>query len=143
MQRRPSPTPGHPLTTYALKASRPMPPRALRFIDFAVLAVALPVFLVAGLPLLGWAGVTAAWLLQRTVHGLFLRRAEASLSPRSAFGLLSVSLIGRVWFLALAVLAVGLIDRDAGLPAAVLTAVVFQVWFTAFIVGRSMQGAAG
>jgi hypothetical protein len=120
-----------------------MPPRALRYVDLAVLAVALPVFLVAGLPLLGWAGVTVAWLFQRAVHGLLLRRAEASRSPGSALGLLSVSLIGRVWFLALAVLAIGLIEREAGLAAAVLTAVVFQVWFTAFIVGRGMQGAAG
>jgi hypothetical protein len=120
-----------------------MPPRALRYVDLAVLAVALPFFLVAGLPLLGWAGVTVAWLFQRAVHGLLLRRAEASRSPGSALGLLSVSLIGRVWFLALAVLAIGLIEREAGLAAAVLTAVVFQVWFTAFIVGRGMQGAAG
>jgi hypothetical protein len=120
-----------------------MAPRALRYLDLAVLAVALPVFLVAGLPLLGWAGVVAAWLLQRAVHALFLRRAEASRSPSSALGLLSVSMIGRVWFLALAVLAIGLIEREAGLAAAVLTAVVFQVWFTAFIVGRGMQGAAG
>jgi hypothetical protein len=127
------------LTTHALKASDPMPLRMLRFVDLAVLALALPVFVAADLPLLGWAGVTAAWVLQRAVHSFFLRRAEASRNPRSAVGLLSVSLIGRVWFLALVVLGIGLVDRDAGLPAAVLTAVVFQVWFTAFFVGRSME----
>jgi hypothetical protein len=119
-----------------------MPLRVLRYLDLAVLALALPIFLVAGLPLLGWAGVVAAWSLQRAAHRLFLRRAEASRSPGSALGLLSVSLIGRVWFLALAVLGIGLIEREAGLAAAVLTAVVFQVWFTAFMVGRSLEGAA-
>jgi hypothetical protein len=117
-----------------------MPLRVLRFVDLAVLALALPVFVAADLPLLGWAGVVAAWVFQRTVHALFLRRAEASRSPRSAVGLMSVSLIGRVWFLALVVLGIGLADRDAGLPAAVLTAVTFQVWFTAFVVSRSMEG---
>ena len=111
----------------------------LRYLDLVVLALALPVFLAAGLPLLGWAGIAAVWVLHRAAHAGFLRRAEASGNPRSAVGLMSVSLIGRVWLLALAVL-VGLIDRDAGLPAALLTAVVFQVWFTAFIVGRSTAG---
>jgi hypothetical protein len=109
-------------------------------VDLFVLAAALPVFVAADLPLLGWAAVAAAWLLQRSVHALFLRRAEASGNARSAVGLMSVSLIGRVWFLALAVLAVGLAEDDAGLPAAILTAVTFQVWFTAYIVGRGMEG---
>jgi hypothetical protein len=117
-----------------------MPLRVLRYVDLVVLAAALPVFVAADLPILGWAGATVAWLLQRTAHAFFLRRAEASGDPRSAFGLLSVSLVGRVWLLALAVLAIGLIDRDAGLPAAVLTAITFQAWLTAYIVGRTMEG---
>jgi hypothetical protein len=116
-----------------------MPLRMLRFVDLAVLALALPVFVAAELPLFAWAGVTAAWLLQRAAHAFFLRRAEASGNPRLAVGLMSVSLLGRVWFLALAVLGIGLAERDAGLPAAVLMAVVFQVWFTAFFVGKSME----
>ena len=117
-----------------------MPLRMLRYVDLAVLAAALPVFVAAELPLFAWAGVTVAWLLQRGAHAFLLSRAQASGDPRSAFGLLSVSLLGRVWFLALAVLGIGLIDRDAGLPAAVLTAVTFQVWFTAIFVSRSMEG---
>jgi hypothetical protein len=117
-----------------------MPLRMLRFVDLAVLALALPVFVAAELPLLGWAGVTAAWLLQRAAHAFFLRRAEASGNPRLAVGLMSMSLLARVWFLALAVLGIGLAERDAGLPAAVLMAVVFQVWFTAFFISRSMEG---
>jgi hypothetical protein len=116
-----------------------MPLRMLRYVDLAVLVAALPVFVAADLPLFGWAGVAAAWLLQRGAQAFFLHRAEASGNPRLAFGLMSVSLVGRVWFLALAVLGIGLVDRDAGLPAAVLTAVTFQAWFTAFFVSRSME----
>jgi hypothetical protein len=119
-----------------------MPLRMLRYVDLAVLAAALPVFVAADLSLFAWAGVTAAWLLQRGMQAFFVSRAKATHDPRSAFGLMSVSLIGRVWFLALAVLAIGLTDRDAGLPAAVLTAVTFQVWFTALMVSRSMEGNA-
>jgi hypothetical protein len=117
-----------------------MPLRMLRYVDLAVLAIALPVFIAADLSLFAWAGVTVAWVFQRGIQAFLLGRAEASGNPRSAFGLMSVSLIGRVWLLALAVLAIGLIERDAGLPAAVLTAVTFQASFTALIVGRSLEG---
>jgi hypothetical protein len=117
-----------------------MPLRMLRYVDIAVLAAALPVFVAAELPLFAWAGATGAWVLQRGAQAFFLRRAKESGNPRLAFGLMSASLLGRVWFLALAVLAIGLIDRDAGLPAAVLTAVTFQVWFTALMLSRSLEG---
>jgi hypothetical protein len=116
-----------------------MPLRMLRYVDLVVLAVALPIFAAAGLPMFAWAGVTVAWLLQRSAHAFLLGRAEASGNPKTAVGLLSISLMGRIWFIALAVLAIGLIDDEAGLPAAVLTAITFQVWFTAFFVLRSME----
>ena len=113
--------------------------RAVRFADVLVLALALPVFVAAGWPLFAWAGVTAVWLFQRGLQILIERRARASTSARGSMGLMTVSLMGRIWFLMLAVLAIGLIDRDSGLPAAVLTAVVFQAWFTGFMVSRSME----
>jgi hypothetical protein len=117
-----------------------MPLRMLRYADLIVLALALPVFLAAGWPLFAWAGAGGAWVLQRGAYSFLLRRAKESGNPRAAVGLMGVSVLGRVWFLALAVLAIGLIDRDAGLPAAVLTLATFQVWFTAHIVSRSLEG---
>jgi hypothetical protein len=127
------------LATHALKTSGdPFALLALRYLDLVILAVALVVFVAADLPLLGWAVATGAWLSQRGLQVLLTRRAQASANPRAAVGLLSASLLARVWFLALAVLAVGLIDRDAGLAAAVLTAIVFQAWFTTFMVLKGM-----
>jgi hypothetical protein len=117
-----------------------MPLRMLRYVDLIVLAAALPVFLAADLALFAWAGVTATWVLQRGAFAFFLGRAKASGDARAAFGLMSVSVLGRVWFLALAVLGIGLIEREAGLPAAVLMAITFQAWFTARMVSRSMEG---
>jgi hypothetical protein len=128
--------------THALKASDNMPLRVTRYVDLVVLVLALPIFVAADLPLLAWGGVTAVWIFQRSAQALLMRRAERSGNRRSAVGLLSVSLLGRVWLLALAVLAIGLIDRDAGLPAAILTAITFQVWFTAFFIARSGVGGA-
>ena len=40
----------------------------LRYLDLVLLAVALPVFLLAGLPMLGYAGAAVAWLLQRGIQ---------------------------------------------------------------------------
>ncbi len=113
----------------------------MRLLDLAVLAFALPVFVAAGWPLFGWAGVTAAWLLQRVIQSLVVERARNTTNPRTSVGLMSVSLMGRIWFLMFAVLAIGLIDRESGLPAAVLTAVTFQAWFTGFMVSRGMEGS--
>ena len=117
-----------------------MASRALRHLDLAVLAIALPVFLLAGWPLFAWAGTTAAWLFQRAVQALLGRRAVSSANPRMMVGLMAVSLMGRIWFLMLAVLAIGLIDREAGLPAALLTLATFQAWFTGFMLERGFGG---
>ena len=42
--------------------------RILRNLDLVVLALALPVFIAAELPLLGWAAATVAWLASRVVQ---------------------------------------------------------------------------
>ena len=129
------------LATHAIKTTdAPLSLRAVRLLDFAVLGLALPVFVAAGWPLFAWAGVTAVWLVQRGVQELVQRRARTATNPRTMVGLLSVSLMGRIWFMMFAVLAIGLIDRDSGLPAAVLTAVTFQAWFTGFMVSKGMEG---
>lgn len=131
------------MATHAIKTSdAPLALRAVRVLDLAVLALALPVFLAAGWPLFAWGGVTAVWITQRVAQTLIERRARRSTNPRTSVGLMSISLMGRIWFMMFAVLAIGLIDRDSGLPAAVLTAVTFQAWFTGFMVSRGMEGSA-
>ena len=128
------------MATHAIKTSdAPFALRAVRLLDLAVLALALPVFIAAGWPLFAWAGVTAIWIIQRVAQALIERRARSSTNPRTSVGLMSISLMGRIWFMMFAVLAIGLIDRDSGLPAAVLTAVTFQAWFTGFMVSRGME----
>ena len=41
---------------------------ALRYLDLIVLALALPIFLVAGWPMLGYAAGAVAWLAQRAIQ---------------------------------------------------------------------------
>ena len=57
-------------------------------------------------------------------------------------GLMSVSLMGRIWFLMFAVLAIGLIDRESG-PSGrgAHRGGPFQAWFTGFMVVPEHGGA--
>lgn len=115
----------------------------LRYLDLALVAIALPVFLAAGLPLAGWGVGAGAWLLQRGLQTYLKRRADASRDPRTVVGLLAGSMIGRGWLVALAVLLVGLGDRHAGLAAAVLVIALFTVYFTMRMILRPFDSQPG
>jgi hypothetical protein len=106
---------------------------ALRWLDLVVLAIALPLFLVTGLPLLGWGGIAAAWLVQRVAQQLLERRARASGDPKRATAVLALSMFARVWILALTIFVLGKTDRDAGLSGALLSVVLVTVYLTALM----------
>src|SRR5688572_1950321 len=108
----------------------------LRHLDLVLLALALPVFLVAGLPMLGYAAGAAAWLLQKAIQHVLNRKAAASEDPRTVVGLQAGSMIGRGWLVALIIFAAGLEDNDAGLAAAVLVIVLFTAYFTVSMILR-------
>jgi hypothetical protein len=107
--------------------------RALRWLDLVVLALALPVFLAVGMPLLGWAGVAGVWLAQRGAQHLVERRARASEDPTRATAALAISMFARVWIFALAIFILGKADRDAGLSAALLAVVLVTVYLTSLM----------
>jgi hypothetical protein len=103
----------------------------LRFADLILLAAALPIFLLAGWPMLGYAVAAAAWLLTRAAQLAAERRARTALATgnrRGAMGAIAFARMGRVWTIALAVLLVGIADRKAGLAAALLSAALFTVY---------------
>lgn len=105
-----------------------------KYVDLMVLAAALAVFLLGGLPMLGYAVGAAAWLAQRGVQALATRRANAELAAgnrQKAMGIVAATTLGRVWLMATVVLLVGLADREAGLSSAVLVLVLFTVSFAA------------
>lgn len=140
------------MSTLALDGSRSAPRDTgegslIRYADLALLALALPVFLVSGLPMLGYAVVAAAWLVQRAVRFAAERRVAASLAAgerRTAVGVTAASTLGRAWFVALCVLLVGLFgDREDGLAAAVLAAVLFTAQLGGIALSRMSSGARG
>ena len=92
---------------------------AVKHVDLMVLLVALPVFVVAGLPLAGYAVGAVAYVVQKLIKELAERRAleiashsvgnrdrelSASIADmRKVAGLTAGSMIGRGWITALAI----------------------------------------
>jgi hypothetical protein len=105
----------------------------------AVLAAALPVFLLAGLPMLGYAVAAAAWLAASGLQVVADRQVKRSIESgkrNTALGTLAAATLGRLWIVTLAILLVGLADRESGLAAAVLAAVLVTVHFAGLAIGR-------
>ncbi len=123
------------MSTLALEgssaASQSRMASALRYLDLALLVVALPVFIAADLPMIAYVVVAVVWIAQHGVELLTnraVRRAAARGDRRAAMGWVGATTLGRVWAVTLAVLLVGVLDsKDAGLAAAVLAAVLFTV----------------
>jgi hypothetical protein len=116
-----------------------MPLFLLRYLDFAVLLLALPIFVAAGLPLLGWAGAAVGWTLQRVIQHAIEQRARASNDPRTVAGLLTGSMIARGWLVAGSIFVVGLSEREAGLAAAILSITLFTFYFTSQMLTRPFE----
>ncbi len=116
-----------------------MPLRVLRYLDLVVLLIALPIFIAADLPLLGWGGAAVGWLLQRTIQHFIERRARASDDPRVVAGLLTGSMIARGWLVAGSIFVVGLSEREAGLSAAILAITLFTFYFTSQMLTRPFE----
>lgn len=99
----------------------------LRSLDLLVLALALPLFLVTGMPLIGWAVVAIAWIVQRFAIAAIKRRALATGDRGAVMRAISWSMMIRLALVTSSVAVVGIVDRDAGLPAAILAAVLFSI----------------
>jgi hypothetical protein len=105
-----------------------------KHVDLLVLAAALAVFAIGGLPLLGYAVAAAAWLAQRGIQVLAGRRTTAELTAgnrQRAMGIVAATTLGRVWLMVTAVLLGGIVEREVGLSAAVLLLVLFTISFAA------------
>lgn len=106
-----------------------------KYVDLFALAAALVVFVLAGLPMAGFAAAAAAWLAQRGIQVLATRRANEAMANgnrQKAMGTVAATTLARVWLMATAVLLVGLaVEREAGLAAAVLVLCLFTISFAA------------
>lgn len=121
-----------PLTAAAGPAGRSFDAvTVVRHLDILALIAALPIFIATDLPMLAYGVVAGAWVAGRIARAAADRhriRALANENRNAALGVTMATMLGRVWVLAGAILAVGLIDRDSGLPAALLAAAVVTLY---------------
>jgi hypothetical protein len=106
-----------------------------KYVDLLVLAAALAVFVLGGLPMIGYAAAAASWLAQRGIQVLAARRATAELAAgerQRAMAIVAATGLGRVWLMTSVVLITGLLaGREDGLAAALLVVVLFTISFAA------------
>ena len=121
-----------------------------KYVDLLVLAASLAVFVLAGLPMIGYAAAAAAWLAQRGIQVVATRRASAELAAgerQRAMGIVAATTLGRVWLMSTVVLLTGLLfEREDGLAAALLVVILFTVTFAgaglAHLLEPEARGAA-
>jgi len=95
--------------------------------------------------LLGYAVCAGAWLIGRAMHLAGERRAKTLIGAgnrKAALGTMAAVTMGRVWLVALAILLVGLHEREAGLAAAVMTMALVTLYFAGQGIGYLFEPEA-
>jgi hypothetical protein len=115
--------------------------RVLKNLDIVLLVCALPIFIGADLPILGWIGGSVAYVGQRLIGVLLNRSAAEAEDMAGVLGVMVGGTIARGFLVALSIFGVGLIDNDAGAAAGFLFLAAFTVYFTMSLVTRpQMKG---
>jgi hypothetical protein len=120
--------------------SLPLAVRLLAYLDIGLLLVALPIFIGAGLPILGWVGGSVAYSAQKLIGELLNRSAAQAEDMAGFLGVMVGGVIARGFFVALAIFGVGIINGDAGASAGFLFLAAFTVYFTMALVLRPHMG---
>jgi hypothetical protein len=112
----------------------------LRYLDVCLVLATAPFVLAAGMPVMGYAIGTAAWLLTRLGAAWMQARSFRSTDVRVRAGLQVGTMMARVWIVAAAVIAARYAGgRDDGIMAAVVVLAAFTVYFVLNIVTRGGQ----
>jgi hypothetical protein len=135
------------LTTHALDTTTPSNQpgtglTVLKNLDFGVLALALPVFIVGGFPIVAYAIVATAWVAQRLLQNFASAKAVETGDRRAAIGVIGGVMVARIWLLGLSVLAAGLIEREAGVAAGLLAVALFTTFFVTLLIVKPLEEAA-
>jgi len=114
-----------------------------RQLDVVAVVVAAPVALALGARVLGYTLAAGAWLAQRVLAHLDRRWIANTRDPSRQMGLNLFEAFGRIWLLAGAIVAAGLIGTRAdGLTAAVVVFVAYSVAFAMRVIDGRPQGGA-
>ena len=108
-----------------LGAPRPIPGRLLPVVaGGVVIALALPIFLLAGWRLSGWAIAAILWLGVQAL-GLLLARIRPSPDNLAASGVLAFGMMGRILAVLVVLVAVAASDGKLALAAALVYALAY------------------
>lgn len=106
---------------------RPVPSRGLPIVaGAAVIALALPVFSLAGWPLKGWALGAVLWVGGQAVS-LLLTRVKLGADNLAASGVVGIGMSFRAIAVMVVVIAVAAADADLGLAAGLLYALAYTL----------------
>jgi hypothetical protein len=110
-----------------LLVPRPLPDRRLPVITGgAIVALALPVFLVADWPLEGWALGAGLWVASRLLDSIFSRVGIGEPTLRGS-GFVAFGMMGRGILLALAAIAVAVADPKLAVAGALVYAAAYSL----------------
>jgi hypothetical protein len=111
----------------ALLTPRPLPERrAPVLLGGAVVALALPLFVVAGWPVQGWALGAVLWAASQALGILFARVGIGEPTLRGS-GLVAFGMMGRGMLLGVALIAVAATDSTLALAGALVYAAAYSI----------------
>jgi len=102
----------------------------LRYLDVALVVIAVAPALMLGVPMLGYLIGAGVWILQRIIAQADKRWVSKAAEPRTQLGLNLFEAFGRIWLLAGAIIVAGVAGgRADGLTAAVTICGAYSVAF--------------
>ncbi len=111
----------------AFSTPRPMPPRVLPTLaGGAVIALALPVFALAGWPLRGWVLGAVLWMGAQAL-ALLLTRLKLGADNLAASGVVGIGMSFRAIAVMVVVIVVAAADPELGLAAGLLYALAYTL----------------
>lgn len=109
---------------------RPVPSRLVPVLaGGAVVALALPVFAIAGWPLAGWGLAAVLWIAGQALAGL-LTRLTLGAGNLAASGVVGIGMSFRAMAIGIPLVAVTVTDARVGLSAALLYALAYSLELT-------------
>lgn len=111
------------------------------YLDVLAASLGLVAGVLLGAPTLGIAVGAGAWLFQRALAHIDRAMVMRAKEPRNRLGLYLAEGFGRIWLLAGAIVAAGVIGgRADGLAAAVLICACYSVAFAVKVIGGPPNG---
>ena len=115
------------MTSRLFATPRPLPGRGVPFLAAAgVTLLALPVFLVAGLPVRGWLLGATLWLAAQAL-GLLLTRLQIGADNLASSGVIGIGMMFRAVAVMVVVIAVAAADVELGVSAALVYALAYTL----------------